>query len=149
MRIAARSIGILALVLLPLTMTAQDYRVRVDAQAQSVWFHGLVFDSVPASAAVPSGSGFVTADGRALRCSAGDYCYFTQAGPALHGVPVTTGASVMMWGFGVEGLSFRGTGRLLGDLGNDGVWPGTTPSAQLIEGLLEYRRSAFVARVGR
>jgi hypothetical protein len=149
MRIAARSIGISVLILLPSALTAQDYRVLLDAQAQSVWFHGLLTDSVLASAAVPSGNGFVTADGRALRCSSSDYCYFMQPGPALHGMPVTTSASLMMWGFGVEGLSFRGTGRLLGDLANDGVWPGTTPSAQLIEGLLEYRRSAFVARVGR
>src|SRR6478736_3117968 len=117
MKVIARSIVVSILLLSASTVTAQDYRVRLDAQAQSVWFHGLVTDSVLATAAIPVGNGFVTADGHALRCSASDYCYFMQAGPALHGVPVTTSASVMMWGFGVEGLSFHGTGRLLGDLG--------------------------------
>lgn len=148
MRIAGRSI-FSALLLCASTVRAQDYRVRLDAQAQSVWFRGIVSDSILVSNVVSVNGGFETPDGRAVRCVAATYCFFMTPGPALHGVPITTSASVMMWGFGVEGLSFRGTGRLLGDLGNDGVWPGTTPSAQLIEGLLEYRRSAFVARAGR
>lgn len=129
---------------------AQDYRVRLDARGQSVFFRGLVSDSILAAAVVKSaGGGFETPDGRAVRCSAGDYCYFLRPGPALHGVPVTTAASLVMWGLGVEGLSLRATGRLVADLGRDDTWPGTEPSAQLIEGFLEYKSSAIVARAGR
>lgn len=129
---------------------AQDYRVRVDARAQSVSFRGLISDSILATTVVkgPTG-GFETPDGHAVRCAAGDYCFFLRPGPVLRGVPVTTAASLVMWGLGVEGLSLRATGRVIADLGGDDVWPGTEPSAQLIEGLLEYRRSAVVVRAGR
>jgi hypothetical protein len=132
------------------SLPAQDYRVRFDARAQSAWFRGLISDSILATAVVPAGSGgFETPDGRAVRCGAGEYCYFLRPGPELRGVPVTTAASLIMWGLGVEGLSFRATGRLLANLGSDEVWPGTEPSAQLIEGLIEYQGSAIVARAGR
>lgn len=148
-----RARGLIAacvLVLWAASLPAQDYRVRLDARAQSVWFRGLLSDSIPAATAVPSPSGgFETPDGHAVRCGAGEYCYFLRPGPALLGVPVTTAASVVMWGLGVEGLAFRATGRLVTDLGGDEVWPGAEPSAQLIEGLLEFQRSAIVARLGR
>jgi hypothetical protein len=129
---------------------AQNYRVRLDARGQSIWYRGLVADSILASEVVVSpNGGLETPDGRAVRCGAGDYCVFFRPGPDLHGVPVSTSASIVMWGLGAEGLSLRATGRLVADLGNDDVWPGTDPSVQLIEGLLEYQRSAIVARVGR
>jgi hypothetical protein len=131
-------------------LIAQNYRVRLDARGQSIWYRGLVADSILASEVVAStNGGLETPDGRAVRCGATDYCFFFRPGPELHGVPVSTSASIVMWGLGAEGLSLRATGRLLTDLGNDDVWPGTDPSAQLIEGLLEYQRSAITARVGR
>jgi hypothetical protein len=132
------------------SLPAQDYRVRLDARAQSVSFRGLISDSILARDAVPGTSGgFETPDGHAVRCGAGEYCYFLRSGPVLRGVPVTAAASLIMWGLGVEGLSLRATGRVLGNLGSDEAWPGTEPSTQLIEGLLEYQRAALVARVGR
>ena len=149
MKSFSRPVVISALLLSPALATAQDYRIRLDAQAQSVWFRGLKSDSILFTDAVPVNDAFETPDGRAVRCGAGPYCYFMTPGPALHGLPVTTTASVVAWGLGVEGLSLRATGRLLGELGQDNVWPGTTPSAQLLEGLLEYRHSAIVARAGR
>ena len=128
---------------------AQDYRVRIDARAQAVSFRGLVSDSIPASQVAPSASGgFETPDGNAVRCGAGDYCFFFRPGPVLRAVPVTTSASVTLWGLGVQGLSVRATGRLLADLGDD-VWPGTDPAAQLLEGYAEYQRPSLVARAGR
>jgi hypothetical protein len=54
-----------------------------------------------------------------------------------------------MWGFGVEGLSVRASGRLVGDLGRDDVWPASDPFAQLLEGYVEYERSSLRARAGR
>jgi hypothetical protein len=149
MKILSRSIAALAFLLGPSALVAQDYRVRLDAQGQSVWFRGLETDSIPAASAVATANGFASPDGRAVNCSGGAYCFFLRPGHALHGVPVTGSASIVMWGLGVEGLSLRANGRLLGDLGPDNVWPGTEPSAQLIEGLLEFRRSAIVARAGR
>jgi hypothetical protein len=129
---------------------AQNYRVRVDARAQTVSFRGLVSDSIPIALVVPSASGGLeTPDGDAVRCGGGEYCFFWRPGPVLRGIPVTTSASVVLWGLGVEGLAFRATGRLVADLGRDQVWPGTDPSAQLIEGYLEYQRSMVVARAGR
>jgi hypothetical protein len=129
---------------------AQNYRVRLDARGQSRWYRGLIADRIPESDGVASpNGGLETSDGRAVRCGASDYCFFFRPGPELHGIPVSTSASIVMWGLGAEGLSLRATGRLLADLGSDDVWPGTDPSAQLIEGLLEYQRSAITARVGR
>ena len=129
---------------------AQDYRIRLDARAQAVSFRGVVTDSIAAVDAVPASSGgFETPDGHAVRCGAGEYCYFFRPGPEMRGVPVTLSASVAMWGLGVEGLALRATGRLVSDLGPDDVWPGTRPTAQLIEGYLDYQRSTLTARAGR
>ena len=129
---------------------AQDFRLRLDARAQAVSFRGLIADSIPAAQVVPGSSGaFETPDGHAVRCGAGEYCYFFRSGPELRGVPVTLLASVVMWGLGVEGLALRATGRLVGKLGPDDVWPGTEPSAQFVEGYLDYQRSALTARAGR
>lgn len=130
--------------------TAQGYRARVDARAQAVSFRGLVFDSIDARLAVPTASGgFETPDGHAVRCGAGSFCFFTRPGPVLRGMPVTTSASVVLWGLGIQGLTIRATGRVLADLGSDEVWPGTDPAAQLLEGYAEYQRASITARAGR
>ena len=134
----------------PVTGGAQQYRARVDASSQAVSFRGLVADSIPAGLVVPSPSGGLqTADGYAVRCGGGPFCAYMRPGPVLQGVPTVTSASVILWGLGVEGLSFRATGRLLADLGPDKVWPGTEPAAQLIQGYFEYQRSSVLARAGR
>jgi len=138
-------------VAIPSAMVAQQYRGRLDVRGQAVSFRGLVSDSIDASlVAVGATGGLETPDGYAVRCGAGTYCYFRRAGPVLSGVPVTTTASVVTWGFGVEGLTFRATGRLSSDLAGDHVWPGFTPAGQLVEGFFEYQRSAtMIARLGR
>jgi hypothetical protein len=129
---------------------AQDYRVRIDASAQTVSFRGLSSDSIPiADVVTGANGGFETPDGHAARCGSAAYCFFFQPGPVLRAIPVATSASLVMWSLGVEGLSLHATGRLVGDLGPDKVWPGTVPSGQLIEGYLEYQRSPVIARAGR
>lgn len=140
---------IIAAILATSPLVAQDYRIRLDARGQTVSFRGLVTDSVPASAVDTVNGGFQTADGRAVRCSAGEYCYFFRAGPTARAIPLAVSASMSMWGFGVEGLSVRASGRVFKDVGGDDVWPGTEPSAQLIEGFAEYQKSRIVARAGR
>lgn len=150
MKIRVNLIALCLTMALPSTSTAQSYRVRLDTRAQSVWFRGLTADSILAAEVVttPDG-GFTTPDGRAVRCGAGLYCFFFRPGPELHAMPVSTTVSVTAWGLGTEGLSLRASGRLIGDLGDDDVWPAAEPAAQLIEGLLEYRRGWVVARAGR
>ncbi|HET9424891.1 MAG TPA: hypothetical protein VFO55_05920 [Gemmatimonadaceae bacterium] len=130
--------------------SAQNYRARIDGSMQAVSFRGLVPDSIPAADVVtgPDG-GPETPDGFAVRCGAGDHCHYFRPGAPLRGVPMSMSASVAMWGLRVEGLSFRATGRLLGDLGDDAAWPATRPSAQLVEGFLEYQRDLVTARAGR
>lgn len=148
MKLAARLLCVI--VFWPVSITAQDYRVRLDARAQSVWFRGLTSDSILASdVRAGSGGGFETPDGHAVRCGGGDYCFFFRPGPALRGLPVATTASVTVWGLGVEGLSLRGTARAIADLGGDDVWPAAEPNFQLIEGFAEYQRAAILARAGR
>ncbi len=138
------------LALSPVAGLAQDYRVRLDTRAQAVSLRSLVSDSIEATLVVPAASGGLeTPDGHAVRCGGGAYCYFLRPGTILRGVPLTTSASVVVWGLGTEGLAFRATGRLMADLGGDLVWPGSDPSAQLIEGYLEYERSAVIVRAGR
>src|SRR6185503_4471304 len=132
------------------TAGAQDYRARVDARMQSIWFRGLIQDSIPSALAVTTANGGLeTADGHAVRCNNGEFCFFFRPGQSLHGLPVVTSASVAMWGFGVQGLSLRASGRITGDFGDADAYPGTEPALQLIEGLLEYQRSALLARAGR
>jgi len=129
---------------------AQQYRARIDARAQAVSFRGLVQDSIPAGDVVASPSGgFETPDGHAVRCGAGDHCFYFLPGPERHALPLTTSASVVLWGLGVQGLTVRATGRVLADLGGDDAWPGTKPAAQLVEGYLEYERSSIIVRAGR
>lgn len=129
---------------------AQQYRVRVDARAQAVAFRALVADSIAVGLVVPAASGGMqTPDGFAVRCGVSDYCFFSRPGAIVRGVPVTASASVVLWGLGIEGLAFRSTARLVADLGRDHLWPGTDPSAQLIEGYFEYQRSSMTARAGR
>jgi hypothetical protein len=131
-------------------MVAQSFRARVDARAQAVSFRGLQSDSIDAALVVASpNGGFETPDGHAVRCGSSDYCYFYRPGAVMRGVPLTTSASIILWGFGVQGLTLRATGRLLADVGPDDVWPGTEPPAQLLEGYLEYQRSSIIARAGR
>jgi hypothetical protein len=145
--------AVMALGLLAASVTrasAQSYRARIDARAQAVSFRGLVADSIPITQVeTTADGGFETPDGFAVRCGAADHCFFFRPGAALRGVPVTTSASVILWGFGVPGLTVRGTGRLIADLGRDDVWPGTDPAAQLLEGYVEYQRASLSARAGR
>jgi len=129
---------------------AQSYRARVDVRGQAISFRGLVSDSIEASQVVvgPNG-GYETPDGYAVQCGSSTYCYYFRPGPVLRGMPVTTSASVILWGMGVQGLTMRATARLVGDVGPDDVWPATDPAAQLLEGYLEYQRAPLVARAGR
>ena len=132
------------------TLAAQDYRLRIDARAQSVSFRGLLADSIPTALAVPAaGGGFETPDGHAVRCGASDHCFYFRPGAEFRAIPVTTSASLILWGFGVPGLTARATGRLLADVGRDEVWPGRDPAVQFLEGYLEYERSRMLARAGR
>lgn len=134
----------------PVSGQAQDYRVRLDASAQSVSFRGLVTDSLDAGLVVagPAG-GLQTPDGYAVRCPASGQCIFLKPGAALRGLPLTTSANVVLWGLGVEGLSFHASGRVMADAGRDQVVPGTVPAGQFLEGYLELRRSALLVRAGR
>lgn len=131
------------------TAAAQDYRVRVDARAQSVSFRGLERDSVLAAVVDSTADGFFTEDGRAVRCTGGTYCFFFRPGSVQRGIPLAASANVAMWGFGVEGLSLRASGRVFRDVGGDDVWPATEPAVQLIEGFAEYQKWSLLARAGR
>jgi hypothetical protein len=142
--------AITVITLAPAAGAAQGYRGRIDLRAQSVSFRGLVADSIPIASVVTGPNGErMTPDGHVVRCSAGAYCFFYRPGRPLRALPVTTSASVILWGLGVQGLTIRATGRLLADLGRDDVWPGTDPSAQLLEAYAEYQRASFVVRGGR
>lgn len=143
-------VSILALAAVPAAMSAQQYRAHIDARGQAVSFRGIVADSIRVDSVLPSANGGqVTPDGHAVRCGAGAYCYFFRPGATRRGVPITTSASVAVWGLGVEGLAAHATGRVVADVGRDDVWPATEPQLQLLEGFLEYRRAGVVARAGR
>ncbi|WP_337172545.1 hypothetical protein [Gemmatimonas aurantiaca] len=134
----------------PMQVPAQHYRLRLDANAQSAAFRRLVPDSILATRVVASpNGGLQTPDGYAVRCLGNDYCLFMRTGDALRAVPVSTTVNLAAWGFGVEGLSLQATGRVIADAGRDRVWPGTSPTGQLLEGYVEYQRGVIVARAGR
>ena len=129
----------------------QGYRVRIDTRLQVVSFRGLTPDSIAAADTVPGpGGGPATPDGFAVLCGAGDaFCHFYRPGPILHGAPVVTSADLTLWGLGLPGLSARVSARAAGEIGNDHVWPGTSPEFQLIEGYLDYAMPHVTVRAGR
>lgn len=148
---ATRAVMVATLLSMPTAPAmAQGYRVRFDTQFQSVAYRGWSEDSILASDVVTGPNGrSLTPDGVAVRCRAGfAYCTYFRPGPALRGQPLTATADFSVWGLGVRGLSLRGTARLATDVGDD-VWPGTTPSAQLMEGYAEYAHPVFTVQVGR
>jgi hypothetical protein len=150
MRVARTVPALLLLAFVAAPLHAQEYRVRLDARAQSVSFRELVTDSIPVGDVVEGpGGGPQTPDGFAVRCGAGSHCFFFRPGRELRGMPVSTTAHLTLWGIGVEGLSLRASGRFVGDAGRDDVWPATQPAAQLIEGYVEYQRWPLTARAGR
>lgn len=131
-------------------LAAQGYRVRLDARGQSVTWRGLTLDSIPLGDAAPGPTGgFVSPDGYAVHCSTAQWCFFFRPGPDRRGVPLSATASLVAWGFGIDGLTLHATGRLVTDAGGDDVWPATEPTAQLLEGYAEYARHWFTGRAGR
>lgn len=133
----------------PASLAAQGYRVRLDSRVQTVEFRGVRADSIPAGEAVtrPDGS-LGSPDGHAVRCSGG-WCYFWRAGPGETGAPWVTSADFSAWGFGVDGLSVRGSAQAALDIAGGASYAGTEPPVQLLEGYLEYARGAVTARAGR
>jgi len=131
-------------------LEAQGYRVRLDARGQSVSYQGVAVDSIPIAQVVtkPDGS-LYSPDGYAVKCSNLSYCFFYRAGPLLHSVPLSTTADLVLWGFGLKGLSLHASGRYLTDAGSGSTWPGTEPNAQLLEGYLEYGSGWLLVRGGR
>lgn len=132
-------------------LPAQQYTVRLDAQAQGVNYRGLRLDSIPVGQVVSGANGGLeTPGGYAASCSPGrPYCDFYRPGAEETGGPFTTAADLTAWGFGVKGLSLHLNARLGLDLGDTDVWPGTDPALQLIEGYAEYAAPRFTLRGGR
>ena len=130
---------------------AQGYRLRLDTRMQIVSFRGLTQDSVSVADTVTgTGGGPATSDGFAVTCGGGDaYCFFYRPGPILHGAPIVSSADLTLWGLGLPGLSARVAARAAGEMGNDHVWPGTSPEFQLLEGYLDYATPRLTARLGR
>lgn len=137
--------------LLPISsISAQGYRVRIDARAQAVSFRGLIADSVATTDIVTGANGGIfTSDGFAARCTNEAFCYFYRPGATQRGIPVSSSASLVLWGIGVQGLTIHASGRAVTDAGKDEVWPAVEPWAQLIEAYADYSRSRFTARAGR
>lgn len=130
---------------------AQGYQVRIDTRLQVVSFRGLTPDSIAAVDTVAGpGGGPATPDGFAVLCGVGEaYCHFYRPGPILHGAPIVTTADLTVWGLGIPGLSARVAARAAGEIGNDHVWPGTSPEFQLLEGYLDYATPHVTVRAGR
>ena len=149
-RVSGHAVALVALVVFTSSAAGQGWRLRFDANAQRVEYRGVTPDSILGTDAVTSPSGgAATVDGYALTCGFDDYCRYYRAGPLREGVPASLGVDLAMWGLGVTGLSVRVSGRTMGDLTGDQLWPGTTPTLRLVEGYAEYLRSGFAARAGR
>ncbi len=148
MRRLLLGLGLTAMAAAPLG--AQGYRLRLDTRYESVSFRGVDIDSVPAASVVnTSGAGPTTADGFAVDCSGGNYCYFFRPGARQHGQPLSTHADLTLWGLGVPGLTIRASGRAITDLTANSVWAGTEPHLLLMEGYAEYAVPRVLARAGR
>lgn len=132
-------------------ISAQGYRVRLDARYQGVTYRGYVLDSIPAGDQVVDASGAsVTSDGALVNCPEGAaFCTYYRPGPGRRGHPVITTVDADAWGFGVPGLRLTTKLRAGTDLADPTAWPGTEPSVQLLEGHLEYAAGPVLAQAGR
>lgn len=143
-------LGLMVMLALPSTGTAQEYLLRLDTRVQRVDYRGLQKDSIPVGQVVTGpGGNLETPDGHAVTCGGQPTCVFYRPGPVRRGAPLVTSADITAWGFGVHGLSLRANGRVGFDLGNTDVWPGTDPALQLNEAYVEYAPDRLVARLGR
>lgn len=143
--------GLAAACALPTPGAAQGYRVRLDVATQAVSYRGVQLDSIARVDVINRAvGGLTTPDGFAVRCLGSEaVCRFFRPGPARRGGPATMVTDLALWGFGVPGLSVRGTGRIGTDLGDSDVWPGTRPSGQLLEGYIEYASGPVTIQAGR
>lgn len=130
---------------------AQGYRVRVDTRLQSMAFRGLTLDSVATADVVTgAGGGLESPDGFAVRCRPGPpFCTFYRPGPTQRGSPLVTTVDASAWALGIPGLKVRAKVRLSTDLGEQNVWPGTSPAVQLLEGYAEYASRFVSGQAGR
>lgn len=154
------ALGVLALAAGPLR--AQGYRVDLDARVQGANYRGWQLDSIPIASVVTGSDGLLyTPTGIAVACLAGrDYCLFYQPGSKISAMPTAVTADFAVWNFGLKGLRFEGSGRLLTDfqtgaalnqtsLDSLPAWPGSKPAAQLLEAYLAYDGSFYGFRGGR
>src|SRR5512146_2290232 len=89
----------------PAAAAAQGWRVRLDANAQSVSYRGWQMDSIPSGSVVSGpGGGPTTPDGYAVACDGGAYCVFFRPGGRQASTPGVVDADATMWGLGVAGL---------------------------------------------
>lgn len=142
----------LPLALLPATLPAQGYRLRLDLRSQVAAYRGVSVDSIPADSTVPGiGGGPVTPGGIAVQCVQGEaYCTFFRPGDTERSGPVSTTADFTAWGLGLPGLSVHVLARGGADLGSAAVsWPSTSPAVQLLEGYAEYAQPRYLIRLGR
>ncbi|HEU5465418.1 MAG TPA: hypothetical protein VFU75_00915 [Gemmatimonadales bacterium] len=140
------------LLLVPGSLAAQGYRLRLDVRSQVVAYRGVTVDSIPVGDTVSGvGGGPVTPDGIAVQCVSGEpYCSFFRPGPTQRSDPLSTTADFTTWGLGLSGLSVHVLARGGADLGNAAVsWPSTTPAIQLLEGYAEYAQPRYLVRLGR
>jgi hypothetical protein len=135
----------------PAAAVAQGYRLRLDSRLQHAAYRGVQVDSIPlGEVIVGPGGGLVTPDGFAVRCGVGAaFCRYFPPGPIRKASPMVTSADITLWRLGLPGLSIRASGRLGVDLGDEDLWPGTSPDLQLIEGYAEYAARRGSARLGR
>lgn len=136
---------------LPRSGPAQGYRLRLDTRAQAVAYRGVQLDSVPVGDTVtgPTG-GPTTQDGFAVRCPPeSPYCSFFRPGLEQNARPVTGNADLTVWGLGLPGLSIHAIARLAGSFGAADPWPGTEPSAQLLESYAQYAMERLTLQLGR
>jgi len=136
---------------LPRAGSAQGYRLRIDTRAQAVAYRGVLLDSVPVGDTVtgPSG-GPTTPDGYAVSCVPGfPYCSFFRPGLQQDARPITGNADLTVWGLGLPGLSIHAIARLAGSFGSADPWPGTEPTAQLLESYAQYAAERVTLQLGR
>lgn len=134
----------------PAAVAAQGWRVRLDANAQSVSYRGWQMDSIPSGSVVSGpGGGPTTPDGYAVACDGGAYCVFFRPGGRQASTPGVVDADATMWGLDVAGLSLHGHARVGGDLGSGGAWPGPDRTFELVEGYADYDHGGWGLRLGR
>ena len=133
----------------PGAAAAQDYRGWSTTSVQVVELRPLGLDTVPRADVLTDANGRFLYEGIEVSCVLDDICTGYLPLDDTHTVAATQDLGATYWGFGVEGLSVTGLGRVRLNAGNDLLWPRSDDEFDAILAYAQLQRGSWRVRAGR